>query len=376
MRDLSGQNLAPQGNAVLACGVISRARVWGPAATLILGFLILAAGAFIWRIISTPLPLPKTTFLLFYIRPSLPLPQGAPALWRETQIKSKPWPIVAGLAKNSNNQPYAFTVTPSLFNSWILHSPESAIENEHRPLSALTNGRDYLHRAWLQVWPSRMGDQALSLGFEQHFGGQLDSQSWTTDLRAPTSPAVSQFYFGTNFLNVQSLPFMWPIMENELRNIGINMDLSVQPAQISWRIDAKNGLRVVMGFEDSIDAGLRAQIAAGFGLVERQPYALSDGTISNELVAPIQTLSQSPTGSWRLDDGESLIFNEKTVLYGLNIEEEWVNIPPDSMLSPGILAIFDQKTLSKVAEKFGFKGLRLPESITLEENKGKLKISW
>jgi hypothetical protein len=376
MRDPSGQNLAPRANAVLAYGAISRARVWGPAAALIFGFLILALGAFVWHILSTPLPVPKTAFLIFYARPSLTMPDGAPAIWREMQIKSKPWPMLAGMAKNSNNQPYAFAITPSLFSSWVLHGPESADATEPRPLSDLADWHSYFSRAWLQIWPGKIGETGSISALEQHFGGALTPKTWSTDLPAPAVVTQPQLYFATNYLDIKSLPFMWPILENELRNQGINMNLGITPAQISWRVDTKNGLQLALGFENPIDAGLRAQIAASFGLVERQPYALSDGTISDELITPIQELGRSPTSTWILSDGENLIFNEKTVLYGLNIGETWVKIPPESKSNQGVLAIFDTQTLSALATKFGFKNLLLPEAITLTESKGKLKLSW
>ena len=373
MRKSSIQDKAPHSGAILAYGSSSRAYAWGPVAALISGFLLLTLIAFGWRALSSPLSLPESTYLLLYIRPSLQLPAGSPELWREKQAEAKPWPILGGLALDENAEHYAFTISPSLLSLWKFSSKQEIKNFELKTLLSFAGWKDYLKSTWLQIWPGNLGTGSASLESGLHFGGPISKGTWYTDLKVPAGSDADQNYLDQNFLDVQSLPYIWPIVESSLRRRGIDLNLAVPPATISWIDNEQDQIKLTLNFNEPLSAEARAQLAASVGLVEKQLYSLDDGTVITELITPVQALSQSSTDHWRLDDGKSLIFGENTVILG-NVEQIGTKVEPPDNCTGKILAIFDRNILATFLERAGFEKMDLPNRTYWMEDGNKLKI--
>lgn len=324
--------------------------------------VIILTGA-ITLLLRVKIPLPESTAALAFIWPNQKIPQEWPSPWKQTQAANSPFPIFAGLAKDSDDQYHPFAV--SIFGK--ISSEKHFLSYNYETFGNLPARVTDYAGTWLKIWPDNNPKKGL--------GGLLIGKLWRTDLPIPTHSGVIYKPAGRNYLLISAVPKLWPKIERLIAEKGINLNLDTLPEAISWNSDDQSITSLKLEFSEAINATTAAIIAGSVGIADNKLYTLPDETLITELRLPFQSIEASTSGQWLVNGKNQLTLSEKTAIIGMETEQMNETILPD-YCKGAVLAVFDVQDLLPMFENFGLKKTTDIQRLILLETGGYLNICW
>lgn len=333
-------------------------------------FLLLLSSAAVWLISQIPLPLPQRPLLLAFVPNNAHLPAGAPALWVDAQKNNSPFPIFVGLAHTQTGPAIPFVVTPHLSwtkteqtsRLWQLHiTKDASVPTDSAPPHGLVASWWDYASPWLRIWPpvSSVGSStSSSIQFLPSIGGPIRNGRWETDIGLPAletahAPSFPEEFIpsqGTNFVNLQRLPGIWPSIQSLFPNLPTYLKPETAPRAIEWQNSSDSvGLDIHLVFSNRLNPPDKAALAAAAGIYDRVSLKLPDGGLITELRTPIHAVSSSTSATWKLSDGRLLSIRDWDIHLGsASSTQEPVQLPENCAGS--LVAIFNRTTLNRLTE--------------------------
>lgn len=381
------RDATPAGNAIVAYGE-TRSRNILPiilaAAAAVIVMLILAG--IVKTLLGATLLIPSNVSALAYVPSDHPLPETAPSIWRETQKKAGPFPIMVGLSKEQGEQT-PFAVGPRNLSksdatkSWIWQTvslaPQVAL-GKKTPRSLVKSWRDYAAPAWLRVWPERLfawNADPTDSGTVWSLGGPIIGNSWKTDVHLPVSSEEGERLDGPNGIKISALPSIWPKIEETLRAAGFNLHLSETPDLVRWSKEEDGNISLLIEYEQFPTGKGLQELAGGLGLTDYAVFTLEDGTVVPELRLP-SGLEQGTSTEWMLKDGRRVLKTEKGLLVGRAKVFDSQVIDLDDCPKGKKVAIFEESAVRQVLDGIGMGFIWSRESILWINNKNGLYLCW
>ncbi len=373
---------SPSGGVILAYGESStmprRSRAFFVGVGILIFLTAFLIATLAW-VLTTRIPVPRNTLLIAYVRPGAALPDWTPHLWKETQIRARPFPVFVGLQFNNSGEIMPFAIMRSGLR-WQNLSPSSEDQPTHL-LALSASWSDYFQPVWLQVWPTAINElmnatSSSSNVNEAHIGGPITDHVWRTNGSVQHIANLSHLpQLGPNSLDLQYFPDLWPLLQNLFRTKGVTPVLPTPPTRVAWAENEQGDISIGFQFNELLSSTTKAELAGSFGLTERKPYTLPDNTVLMERRLPYDLFQTSTTTEWALAENKKLIFSENQVIFGQ--PDLLIPAPPLPAVCQGTrIGAFDTKTLASIRQAFQLQSeVDIPRLILVEKN-GELRVCW